>query len=75
MFQTQQLERHVQELQAELVQQKDILEKKERTMERLQLDLTNSREEFNNTADEVRSVNSLEIILQGKCDTIDIKIN
>ena len=75
MFQTQQLERHVQELQAELVQQKDILEKKERTMERLQLDLTNSREEFNNTADEVRSFNSLEIILQGKCDTIDIKIN
>jgi hypothetical protein len=44
----------VQEQQMEQAQLKDSVDKKDRLIERLQLDVTNTREEFNSTADEVR---------------------
>ncbi len=43
----------MQEQQLEQAQLKDSVDKKDRLIERLQLDVTNSREEFNGTADEV----------------------
>lgn len=38
----------------EQAQLKESVDKKDRLIERLQLDVTNTREEFNSTADEVR---------------------